>query len=1524
LIWNVAYEGSIGGLVIGQNAANLTGCRDLSNSITVIRQDCTPVDTCMVNGGVISTNITVNLSGNQGVNNQWIITDENGNILELPNSNTFNFDGAGLGTCLIWNVAYEGSIGGLVVGQNAANLMGCYELSNPITVIRQDCVPVCETTPSTISTTDATVFCVGDGTPDTVRVNLVLGNGDFSRFVVTDTALNIIEISTNTIYDFESTNVGVCLLWNIIYDDGLTGLAIGNNVSELNGCFKLSNAITIVRQDCSPDPCINFPTNITINNPATGTICSQANISLSTTATATDYTYSWTATGGSFNDATSATPTYSMMMPGTYEIIVTVSKGICLTRDTTSVTIVSGPEVVLATTNITCLGENDGTITAIATGGIEPYTYAWNSSSIGDTSSANNLAAAFYEVTVTDANGCTNVAATTIAEGAAISVTLMASNSACVGVNEGSITARITGGQAPFNYTWSNGGPDTAAILNNLIAGDYSLTVTDANGCTASDAITIVEPTPFNISIISTPRDICPGESINFGAAPADTSLTYQWTASGGNFDNSTSASPIYTMMMPGTYEVILTASNGTCTDSDTATVIVREGPVVVVTLTDVQCAGDSTGAISVITTSANLPITYTWDNGIGNMANPTGLAAGTYNLTVSDGSGCTFMTSTTIGETSNLGVSVSSSNLECNGANNGSVTAASTGGVAPITYAWSNGAGNQATINNLAAGSYTVTATDDLGCAKTATITLTEPNPIFVNINNSATGTVCPGTAVNLTASPTDTSLTYNWTATGGNFDDATIPTPVYTMMMPGTYEIMLTVSNGTCIARDTTTITIGASIDFTINSTNISCVGETDGSINVTVNNGIAPITYTWDNGIGNIANPTGLSAGTYNLTITNGNNCSINASIVIEDADAITLGLSPNNIICGGDSTGTIDALALGGTDTIAYAWSNGETGPSITNLPAGTYSLTVTDRNGCTATDTAIITQLTPLTAMTNGENVGCNESGQAYVTAAGGTAPYTYLWNDAATQTTDTAFNLVAGVYTVIVTDANGCTTSASITISETEGITCAIVVLEDITTFNGTEGVLGVNVTGGSGNYTYSWNNGGMDSTITGLGANTYIVTITDETGCVCTDTLSLLNPAILGDYVFQDVDSSGTQDAGEPGVEGITLQLTGTTYYGVNIVRNITTDENGIYQFPVPPGTYKVTVVDAFGYNFTTQNAGADDAVDSDFDPTTNMSPFVTLNENDVDLSIDLGLFISTGCKNILLGGTVEQDETVCSSNANPSIITNVSFPTGGMGQIEYLWLKSDITPNYFPGSPNWEQIPNSNSPDYDPGIITKTTWYIRCARRVGCDSYPGESNIIEKTVFDCAASPSAENLRTNVQSGQVELVWEGKVPYKNGHFIVEKSTDGGANYKVICVMPSPISGDMDEYQFMDKEPHFGENYYRVKTVVPNMSNAFTNIAMAMVKPNEFLRVIAYPNPVQNEVTIQFLEELDEVAKVQIVNGFGQVIKSVDMNTANRKQQIDLSDLPSGIYYLKFANRSLKRYGQKIYKTEE
>ncbi|MEM6319616.1 MAG: SdrD B-like domain-containing protein, partial [Bacteroidota bacterium] len=1536
LIWHLSYEGTVGGLVVGQNAANLSGCFDLSNSILVIREGCS-MDTCMVDGGVIATtdttticagdgvadDITVALSGNVGDSSQWVVTDTALNILELPNGNVFNFDGAGFGSCLIWHLSFEGNVTGLVVGQNAANLSGCFDLSNSILVIREDCsMDTCLATPSQISTSDATVFCVNDGQADSVRVALTVGMGDVARFVLTDTALTILGISTATIYDFEGTAPGICLLWNLTYQNGLTGLTVGEKVQDLQGCFALSNSLTIIRQDCRPDTCTNFLENLAIDNPS-DTVCSGTSIAFSTNVTDTGFVYDWTASAGSFDNNASANPTYTMMMPGTYEIIVAVSKDGCTKRDTTNVTILATPTVTTTSTDVICAGENNGSITATVSGGQMPYTYAWSDAAIGDTAVATNLVANAYSLTVTDANGCVaGVVVDTVLEGSSVTVNLTTNNADCQGSDEGSITAVASGGTAPYSYAWGNGAD--SSVVENLTAGVYRLTVTDARGCSAIDSATVVEPAPFFINIIHTPLDICPGGAVSLGVAPSDTTLTYQWGTSGGNLSSTTIASPSYTMMMPGTYDVYVTADNGTCTATDTVEVTVRTGVSFTVQTTNVSCAGDSTGSIDLTVSDTTKTYVYIWSNGLDSVQDQSNLPAGVYSVTVADQTGCSARDTIIVGENPILTVSLNAGTIACNGDNTGSISATTSGGTAPITYVWSNGIGNVDTIQNLAAGTYSVTATDALGCAATDTVTIAEPTPFFINIINPREGdTLCPSSSVNLTASPNNSTLSYSWTASGGRFDDSTSATPVYTMRMPGSHEIILTVSNGTCSNSDTTIVIIGNGVVLNVTKTDITCNGDNDGTITVNVVSGKAPYTYAWSNGIGNIPNPTGLDPNDYSVTVTDADGCTATDTVTITQASGLNLSLTATDIDCNGDSTGAVQAIVVGGTTPLTLAWSTGDSNvATISTLIAGTYRLTLTDGNNCEVIDSIEVTEPTPLVTTAVGEDMNCSQMGSAYVTASGGTPLYAYLWSDATAQTTDTALNLVAGIYTVTTTDANGCSQTDTVTVQEVTDIACSITVLNDIETFNGTEGRLGVTVTGGTGNYTYRWNNGGMDSVINDLSTNNYIVTITDDGSCSCIDSLRLLNPAIIGDFVFEDIDSNGIQNAGELGIPDVTLQLTGTTYYGEPIVLTTMTDANGNYQFNVPPGDVKITVVDAFGYLFSPLDAGGDDSLDSDFDPNTNMSPVITLAANDSVPTVDLGLITNDVCDNILLGGEIRANEVLCGPSGDPAEIVNVTFPSGGTGPIEYLWLRSN-KPDYFPGDPDWIEIPNSNSPNYDPGIISDTNYFIRCARRAGCNSYPGETNIIRKAIIDCLANPSAENLNARVVAGDIALDWEGQVASDEGKFIIEKSTDG-VNFEVISVLESSASAKMEQHQFTDESPTFGENYYRIKTFAPRMESTFSNVAMAELKPANNQRVHIYPNPAQSTLTIQLFEKEAKASKAHIINSFGQTLKTIDLDLNRSTQDIDISNLPNGIYFLKFDNGRLKRFGQKIYKIEE
>ncbi|MEO0339225.1 MAG: T9SS type A sorting domain-containing protein, partial [Bacteroidota bacterium] len=266
LVWHLSYDGEISGLEAGANASDLVGCFSLSNSIEIIR---TVEGDCQANGGMLFGGPfefcagdgiadmlepgSITLTNSQGENSQWVITDDQGNILGLPPMpSVVDFDGAGSGTCLIWNLSYDGEITGLEMGANAGDLQGCFSLSNSIEVVRNQ-------PEGGMLTGGPFEFCVGDGVADMISVDSITleGNsGSNAQWVITDNEGNILGLPASfSDVDFDGAGVDTCLVWHLSFEDGLVGLEAGQNAADLEGCFSLSNPIIVNRIDCSaPSP----------------------------------------------------------------------------------------------------------------------------------------------------------------------------------------------------------------------------------------------------------------------------------------------------------------------------------------------------------------------------------------------------------------------------------------------------------------------------------------------------------------------------------------------------------------------------------------------------------------------------------------------------------------------------------------------------------------------------------------------------------------------------------------------------------------------------------------------------------------------------------------------------------------------------------------------------------------------------------------------------------------------------------------------------------------------------------------------------------------------------------------------------------------------------------------------------------------------------------------------------------------------------------------------------------------------
>ncbi len=889
-----------------------------------------------------------------------------------------------------------------------------------------------------------------------------------------------------------------------------TGLTAGSytvTVTDANGCTD-TETTTITQPATAVTAIIGTPNNVSCNGASDGSATASG-----TGGTGT-ITFAW-STG-----ATSASVTG--LSAGTYTVTATDANS-C--TDTETVTITQPSALIasiVADSNVSCNGASDGGATASATGGTTAYTYAWSNGAT--TSSITGIIAGTYTVTITDANGCTDSESVTITEPSAMTASIgTPTNASCNGASDGSATASVSGGTATFTYAWSNGG--TSATNSGLAAGTYTVTVTDANGCSDTESVTITEPTAV-VASIGTPTNVsCNGGSDGSATASASggtTAYTYAWSS------GATTAAA--TGLTAGSYTVTVTDANG-CTDTETTTITQPATAVTAIigTPNNVSCNGASDGSATASGTGGTGTITFAWSTGA-TSASVTGLSAGTYTVTATDANSCTDTETVTITQPSALIASiVADSNVSCNGASDGGATASATGGTTTYTYSWSNAA-TTASITGVIAGTYSVTITDANGCTDSASVTITEPASVIASAvldNNASCNGASDGGA---TASATGgtTAYTYSWS------NAAT--TATVTGLAVGTYSVTITDANG-CTDSASVTITEPASvIASAVVDNNASCNGGADGGATASATGGTTSYTYTWSNAA-TTASITGVIAGTYSVTITDANGCTDSASVTItEPTQLVTSSVVDSNTTCNGTADGGATASATGGTGTYTYTWSNAATTASITGVNAGTYSVTITDANGCTDSSSVTITE--PASLIASGvvdNNASCNgaSDGGATASATGGTTTYTYSWSNAATTASITG--VIAGTYSVTITDANGCTDSASVTITEPASLVATGVVNNHVSCNSGSNGSATASATGGTTAYTYSWSNAATTATVTGLAAGTYSVTITDANGCTDSSSVTIAEPTML--VVSASVDSNSSCSSTANGV---------------------------------------------------------------------------------------------------------------------------------------------------------------------------------------------------------------------------------------------------------------------------------------------------------------------------------------------------------------------------------------------------
>ncbi len=1076
-------------------------------------------------------------------------------------------------------------------------------------------------------------------------------------------------------------------------------------------CVTVLDAVNCAIADCITvnieAPTINLVVNdITCNGYNDGSIVAEVTDGMP------PFTYQWS------NGET--TDTISNLAPGTYTVTVTGANGCSSTASGT----VSEPPPLNASisgNDPTCAGSTNGSAMVVASGGTPPYTYLWNTGAT--TPVITGLPQGTYSVTVTDANGCTIDVSITLTEQSAITISAVSTDETCENANDGTATATAANGVPPYTYQWSNG--QSGASISNLAPGTYSVTATDDVGCTASTSVVVSPANPFSVSITSTDVTTCDGSDGTATAIPMGGAggYTYQWS-------NGETTQTI-TGLSAGTYVVVVFDANG-CQATASVTITAPPSPQVGVMTTDEICAGDNNGTATAIVVGGTPPYSYLWNTGA-TTSSLDNLSPGAYSVTVTDASGCTETASGVVAAGTQVQLMISGQDVSCFGGNDGGATAVAFNGTAPYTYLWSTGA-TSATITGLTSGSYSVTATDANGCEASGSVFIDQPTAltleVMVNYGDCSSNEAAAVALVDGGTPP----YTYNWSngATG----------PVAMNLSPGSYSVTVTDDNGCTISEDFVVEDIPP-LSIALDVTDVSCYGFADGSITAVITGGTPLYSYLWSTGETTPA-ISDLDPGVYSVTVTDANGCEVSSSATVAQPAPLNLDLTPHDSSCPGSNDGSIEVDVSGGTPPYTYTSNVGPFTPPLTGLAPGSYTITVTDANGCEISATAEIGLQSDPSVDITVLNQPCEGSATGILAAVpdGGIAPYTYLWSTG--DTGPMIDNLSPGTYSVVVTDALGCTASAAVTLEAAENPDCTAEVVQPVSSPGASDGIVEVNASGGTPPYTYLWSTGATTQTVSNLPEGFYSVTTTDANGCTtsCSVQLGTTPTTCVGDKVWLDLDQDGIQDQNETGVAGVTVTLTGTDDNGNPVNLTQITDGAGMYLFnPIPGGTYKLTFSLPANHFFTVQDAGSDDTVDSDVDTLTGMTPMFTLvanNNGDCDLSWDAGLYVI--CDNITDPGEIAGDEFLCGPGNDPGPIVETVPASGGTGNIEYLWM---MTFENQPFNPNtWTPIPNSNTPEYDPGPISETTYYARCARREGCIEFLETSNIVVKEVGDVAVA--------------------------------------------------------------------------------------------------------------------------------------------------------------------------------------
>jgi gliding motility-associated-like protein len=889
------------------------------------------------------------------------------------------------------------------------------------------------------------------------------------------------------------------------WTNSISGLPVGTytvNVKDnATGCTVIG--AYVIEQ---PDPVSilsSFVTNVNCNGGITG------EIDITPTGGTPGYTYDWSNDGlGTFDDFQDA----AGLLAGSYTLIVRDVRG-C--KDTSYYNVTQPLQALGSSgvvSNVSCNDGMNGSIDVSVWGGSPPYVYSWPTVSGGvTTQDVSGLTEGVYTQTITDVKGCITEMTYLITEPDSIIGSANSTDVSCFGAVTGSVSVSVTGGTSPYNYSWQNSQTlyaSNSATINNVPADNYTVVVTDNNGCTFSASTTVNQP-PL-LSATNTITDVlCYGDfsgSIDATVSGGSPGYTFLWTNGLGNpIGNGEDLNAV----QAGTYGLLITDLNG-CTYSLSGTVIQPDTALYYsYTVTNVLCHGDLTGAIDLTVAGGTAPYAYSWSPGGATTQDISSIPAGTYSFGVLDDNGCPIGGSMIITQpTAPLAVTAAVTNVLCNGESNGAINLTTTGGTAPYSFTWENSTYELSLttedITGMPAESYTYLATDNNGCTTGGSQVITEP----ALLESSVTGVniLCFGGnngSVDLTVTGGTTPYSFNWD-NGATSEDLI-------NLIAGTYTVIVTDAHNCTTTSSITLTQPDAPLALTFEKTDVKCNNGSDGTITAFVEGGTEPYNYAWSSG-GNTDAINNLTAGVYSLDIVDFNGCTISGSIEIFQPDPLTLNEVITPVSCFGLSDGDIDVSPAGGTSPFDFTWFNSTFALSaqtedLTDWPADIYQVEIVDSNGCFYEMFFEITQPELLVITYTSSAATCAGSSDAdiLVDITGGNPPYTTTWSNGAT--TEDLMDVPAGTYELDVVDTKGCTDSIVVTIIEPLPITMTFEVTE-ITCIDQKDGTAEVFAAGGNGGYYYDWSNGAITAFTDSLDNQYYTMIVTDVLGCTGTDSV--------------------------------------------------------------------------------------------------------------------------------------------------------------------------------------------------------------------------------------------------------------------------------------------------------------------------------------------------------------------------------------------------------------------------------